>query len=209
MPDPPRPPPTPVLPAGPSALADGAHTFSDGSGGKVHASFVSGHLHGPFSLTDQAGHATLIATYTAGLLDGARELFVGNRLVSRTPYRANRIEGVVELFHPNGNLAAHQPFLAGLQHGLTLFYDDAGTLTRECPYLLGRVQGQARSFYDDGKTVQLVEHFEDDLRHGEARTFAPDGALLQTVRYEKGKPLATVRTGTTHPSLLRSIFKRR
>ncbi len=158
-------------------------------------------------------HASRIATYKDGVLDGVERQFdvPGAFVTSETPWVKGKIQGIRRSFHPTGKLANETPYENGLVQGISRTYDvegqvirvtpfvkgaregdaidywpgKASAVERSVPYHKGKVDGVAKAFYLNG-TPKWERPFKDNRQHGVEKQYAADGTLEKTIYWRNG-----------------------
>lgn len=122
--------------------------------------------------------------------------------------------GFWKYYHRDGQVMLEETYDdKGLEQGSSCHFYENGQLAKECFYIDGRVQGESRTWYDDGaleshnqydmgKSVEVKEFYpEGEIRlHQEFKVgrlsketwFKPDASVWRCQEYENGKLINTI-----------------
>jgi antitoxin component YwqK of YwqJK toxin-antitoxin module len=90
-------------------------------------------------------------------------------------------------YFADGKLYEQGNFTNGIKQGPErVYFDSAGNMQSEVPYVAGKMHGTRLTRYEDG-TVWSEVTYVDDLRSGIARSFYPNGAAQKLENYSGGK----------------------
>jgi uncharacterized protein len=123
-------------------------------------------------------------------------------------YRDNLRDSIQETYFPNGQIARRQEFLHGNINGMVVTWDEAGRLSGEYMYVMGKadgmwkwyeegklisatpyenglIQGTSTDYYDNGKVRSEME-YDRDKQNGFGDFYAPDGTFMYRLRFVDG-----------------------
>lgn len=107
-------------------------------------------------------------------------------LSSVEPYDSGKIEGVVKVYHLNGQVAAEIPYVDGLKNGPFKEYNTDGTVRIEGTYRDNTYDGEYRQYYDDGSKY-ITGQYRAAVKDGHWIEYAPDGRIKVQQVWDKGK----------------------
>lgn len=113
------------------------------------------------------------------------------RVQERRPWRGERLHGVVEVFHDNGQPSRRESFVEGRLEGPSEDFDAGGGLRQRAHFKAGLLDGET-TCYDDAGQLQQIIHYRDGLLHGEMTLFAPIEVEGETPRRRGVRRLATM-----------------
>jgi antitoxin component YwqK of YwqJK toxin-antitoxin module len=137
----------------------------------------------------------------------------GNTLTTKYPngkineeYKVDkdgRKDGVFSAYHDNGQLKEKSMYQRGVIQGHRTIYRIDGTLEIEETYnIYGKLDGQYRTFYTDGKTVSLTKIFKNDVLEGTIKAYYPNSNLKEEVtimdNQENGPFIEYYQNGAIH-----------
>lgn len=93
--------------------------------------------------------------------------------------------GMVTGFQEDGQISREMPFVEGKLHGLYLTFTD-GTLVRELEYQEGERHGRLLHYYPSGEK-NMEEFYSEGKRSGTRRTWKEDGQLVAKDSYKDGQ----------------------
>ena len=113
------------------------------------------------------------------------------------------VNGIVEMFHPNGQSKVRGNHIDGKSDGLWKYFYENGQLNMRGNYIDGKQNGPFETFYENGELWErgnyrdgvengLWEHFHENgqlslKRDGLWEIFDPNGNLIETKTYRNGE----------------------
>ncbi|RDB31156.1 toxin-antitoxin system YwqK family antitoxin [Candidatus Similichlamydia laticola] len=106
-----------------------------------------------------------------------------------------RAQGQYREWHPNGVLHLECRVLGGIPDlrletqeswefdGICQSWDTKGHLEASIPYVKGKREGEAFTYYPDGNVQQILS-FNQNLLHGKKKVYSPEALLLEEIEYE-------------------------
>ncbi|WP_027720179.1 toxin-antitoxin system YwqK family antitoxin [Maridesulfovibrio zosterae] len=151
--------------------------------------YQHGVVEGEVRRFDEDGHLVQVSNMQNGKLNGELRTFEHQRPHILMNYVNNEPNGIMQVWHPNGQLAAKTTLLHGKQEGESLVYGEQGELMQRLNYQNGMLHGSAEQLFSSG-TIREKTHWVEGLKHGESLTFSESGELERQVQYEKGNVLS-------------------
>ena len=98
------------------------------------------------------------------------------------------IDGIVELYYPNGKLAKMATFKDGEKNGIQKEYYENGVLKEERFYKNDKLEGISKIYYPSGK-VQIEASFKDNKLDGISREYAETGKIIDQTEFKDNKQI--------------------
>ena len=99
------------------------------------------------------------------------------------------VNGVVCIYHDNGNVAIEVPCKDGKQDGIVKSYYESGKLKGEIPYKDGKEDGIVKSYYESGK-LQVEATYKDGKEDGIRAWYSESGRLWRKILYKNDEPVS-------------------
>ncbi|WP_081867922.1 toxin-antitoxin system YwqK family antitoxin [Hymenobacter sp. IS2118] len=169
----------------------------DGTVDKTYIFNDKGELEGLSHEFHANGQPAYDVPYRAGKIEGVLNIYneCGARTGART-FKAGELDGPYASYHPNGQVQVRATLRAdkvdGLEEG---FYQD-GTPEYTTMLANGVKQGPFMTYYPD-KTPQNKGTNDKDKREGAYVEYHPNGVVSEEGRYAQGKRIGTWRTNFT------------
>jgi len=103
----------------------------------------------------------------------------------RMEYDAGKINGKVQNFYPDGNVAEEIVWENGQKNGSWKQYFKNGQLKTTATYANHKLDGKFASYTPDGKT-SIEGVYRNNVRDGEWNRYDEDGNLVITIKYDGG-----------------------
>jgi len=103
----------------------------------------------------------------------------------RAHWKNQKLHGLREAFHENGQLIDRVNFRDGLEDGLYEYFHSNGQLRNRGNYKEGVIDGFWENFHENGQ-LSSTENWIDGEREGLFETFDEDGNLTKTETYKDG-----------------------
>ena len=100
-------------------------------------------------------------------------------------YKKGQLDGVRQVFYPDGKLAEETTYVAGVKSGLYKKYAQTGTVLEEVTYVNGELEGPAIYRNPDGK-IMSKGNYKKGAKHG-MWTITEDGKTRQQKFPIRGK----------------------
>lgn len=123
-----------------------------------------------------------------GVQDGKHsEYHTTGKLSEEITYRnGERVDGLAETFHDNGQLSSRTNYVDGEMDGELLTYYPDGTLESRSTRRKGKLNGTSTFYYPDGKVKSTLDYV-NDAAEGWSRIWRQDGKLEKECRFVKGE----------------------
>jgi len=166
-------------------------TFTDEDTG-----FVSGYLvdpktekyQGPYTVRDSAGILLERGHYRDGALDGIRELYYPDGTVKvRERYKSGEMVDLYEYFRPDGHAELRGYYIDGSMYGVWRKYDGEGNLVEEVLMADNEERGPFREYYPDGTLKTRGTYLNGPNEEGILEFYAPSGELTKTMLCRAGR----------------------
>jgi antitoxin component YwqK of YwqJK toxin-antitoxin module len=149
--------------------------------------------HGPEIEYDITGAVFKRATYNDGKMNGVRELWDGDQIRERTPYRHGMKHGLQERWLADGKRQSRVNYKNNMVHGLFETWYENGNLKIRSEQAYGKQLGKHEEWYEDGKPKQRLTTAKDQLGRkinvGEYKGWHRNGQLATFNLYDtKGEP---------------------
>jgi antitoxin component YwqK of YwqJK toxin-antitoxin module len=93
----------------------------------------------------------------------------------------------VQFFNEKGVLESEGKMNDKNRTGLwTYYFPDGKTVISEENYKNGLLNGEAKTFYKDGKITEIL-HYKNGKLHGNVKRYASNGTLIDDLNYKEGK----------------------
>lgn len=98
------------------------------------------------------------------------------------------VENTIEVADEEGHIIEKYQIQLpdSIKNGTYNRYDTQGLLMVSANYIAGKLQGERRMYYPSG-TVELIEHYENDVHHGLYQVFYENGNVKLQGQYVEGK----------------------
>jgi uncharacterized protein len=174
------------------------------------ANYVNGKIEGEVSEYSETGAKLASTIYRHGKKNGRSCLYSEEgKLLMVMEFVDDVNHGPMVQYFPNGRILKSVTFVEGQKHGEEVAYYLDGQVASCYPYEMGRLNGLAREWNDQGKLVfeaeyangiregrfnkyyhngqpQVLQNFRQDKLHGIKRIYNQQGQVTE-VRYENGK----------------------
>jgi antitoxin component YwqK of YwqJK toxin-antitoxin module len=126
---------------------------------------------------------------------GQRAIFNDDGSYEWQDYRHGVLEGKVQFFNPRGELTHLINIKDGIKHGEEIFFYAGNPCAEPCleplqkcslSWYEGRVQGIAKSWYDNGQ-LESQREFSGNSRNGLSTAWYRDGSLMLIEEYDADK----------------------
>lgn len=114
----------------------------------------------------------------------------GNKLEEKT-YKNDTLSGPYTYWYPSGIVKITGNFSKGLYDSKWEYFSEKGMKVGEGLYVKGA--GKLKGFNPDGSLSRIVT-YENNLKHGSEIVYNSDGTISETVIYDKGKVVKTIKT---------------
>lgn len=166
--------------------------YSDGTIKSIK-NFKNGQLNGDSYFYTSKGSLERVASFKNGSKNGGETEYYSN---SGSPkvYREylNGVQNGLEYNYNDDNLVKSIfTYKNGTKNGEALKFSD-GILTEKETYINSRLEGEASSFYVNGKKKSSGS-FKNDFRDGKWKWYYPDGELKLEETYASGKVLGDIK----------------
>jgi len=108
-------------------------------------------------------------------------------LISEADYQADRKNGRMVYYYPDGRVAEQLMYRNDLKHGECLKYYPDGTLTLKTIYENGKINGSFEAFHENGKP-EIKGQYKNNLREGLWIIYGKDGSQRFRTNYAAGIP---------------------
>jgi len=102
-------------------------------------------------------------------------------------------------------LKAETIYEDNLKHGICLTYHPNGNLESIGNYVLNRLEGNYKSYYENG-LLESEQTIVDGVKHGKRNTFYRNGALEKIENYINGKLIGWVKTYYDDGSMMKEEY---
>jgi antitoxin component YwqK of YwqJK toxin-antitoxin module len=104
------------------------------------STYVNGKKEGPGKLFYRSGKVYAAETWANDKLNGQTTTYYETGIIqAELNYKDDRLEGTVKEYFPSGKLSAEEEYVAGLRHGKSTLYNEAGEVTDRLTYSNGGV----------------------------------------------------------------------
>lgn len=140
---------------------------------------------GPWKIDYPSGKTRYEATFHEGRPVGEMVRYYDNGAIqARMAFDSSGTRSYATLFYKNGKKAAEGWYLNQEKDSVwTYFSEFDGTVRIREPYLEGKLDGKASSYYPDGAVSEEVT-WKEGQKHGEWNQYYTDGSLRLKSRYE-------------------------
>lgn len=111
----------------------------------VVTGYVHGKMEGQSVVADDRGQILERFTYHNDLLHGSYIKFNRTRLKEKKEYVKGAVEGIVELYYPNGKIMERSNYTNGTRNGISQWFDQEGNLSIEYSYNNGELVQETSS----------------------------------------------------------------
>jgi antitoxin component YwqK of YwqJK toxin-antitoxin module len=129
--------------------------------------------------------------YADGLKNGVSVTWDenGNKLEEKT-YRNDTLSGPYTYWYPSGIMKITGTFSKGLYDGKWEYFSETGAKVGDGMYSKG--SGKLKGLNPDGSLNRIVS-YENNLKQGEEIVYKKDGTISETIIYDKGNVIKTVK----------------
>ena len=111
-----------------------------------------------------------------------------NVFEGKISFKNGIIDGVVELYYPNGKLAKIGTFKNGETNGIQKDFYENGVLKEERFYKNDKLQGISKSYYPNGK-LQIEASFKEDKLDGISKEYDETGKIIDQTTFKDNKQI--------------------
>lgn len=95
-------------------------------------------------------------------------------------------------FDTNGALASKEIFRNGEQNtyhdsSTATYYSPSGVIVEVSNYKFGKLHGESKLFYDDGKSVKQIGYYENGIATGKWKMLYPSGKIQRETEFVNNK----------------------
>lgn len=142
---------------------------------------------GAYTKVDSAGTLLEKGVYHAGQLDGIRELYFPNGKVKvRERYTNGQMADLYEYYFPNGQLQLQGEYVAGAMHGIWQKYNETGNLLEEVMMAENEEMGPFTEYYPNGALQTKGTYLHGPNEDGELKLYDESGTLYKTMLCDSG-----------------------
>ncbi|MDR2938227.1 MAG: hypothetical protein LBU92_04725 [Prevotellaceae bacterium] len=116
---------------------------------------------------------------------GAWKYYRDEQLVMTESYENGLLQGVQELYYPNGKVYERKHFKDGKEDGIYEQIDVRGLPVFEMMYKAGVQSGLARYYYNNNQ-IRIEGRYENGVRTGEWIFYEPNGKVERKTTYTNG-----------------------
>lgn len=143
---------------------------------------------GPYTIRDSTGTLLEQGVYRGGALEGIRELYYPDGTVKvRERYRSGEMVDLYEYFRPDGSVELRGYYINGVMYGIWRKYDPAGKLAEEVLMAGNEERGPFREYYPDGTLKARGTYLNGPNEEGLLELYAPSGELHKTMLCHAGR----------------------
>jgi len=147
---------------------------------------------GPYTKVDSAGVLLEKGNYDSGKLEGIRELFFPDGKVKvRERYRKGQIADLYEYYFPNGQLQLQGQYIDGAMYGIWRKYNEDGKLLEEVMMVQNEELGPFTEYYPDGTLQTQGTYLHGPNEDGLLNLYDESGQLYKTMVCDSGICITT------------------
>lgn len=147
---------------------------------------------GPYTKVDSSGVLLEKGVYEAGQLQGIRELYFPNGKVKvRERYTKGQMTDLYEYYFPNGQLQLQGDYVDGAMYGVWRKYNEAGKLLEEVMMVHNEEMGPFTEYYPDGKLQTQGTYLHGPNEDGILKLYDESGTLYKTMLCDSGTCVTT------------------
>jgi antitoxin component YwqK of YwqJK toxin-antitoxin module len=152
----------------------------------------SGEYEGPYTKTDTAGLLMERGHMLNGKLNGMRELFYPDGAVKvRERYIKGELDDLWEFYHPNGQVELKGYYVRGQMYGRWHKYDSLGNLLEEVLMISNEEYGPFKEYYPNGNIQAEGAYLHGDREDGTLKLYDETGTLIKTMLCYAGRCYTT------------------
>ncbi len=142
---------------------------------------------GPYTKVDSSGLLLEKGIYEAGQLQGIRELyFPDGKVKVRERYSKGQMTGLYEYYFPNGQLQLQGEYVDGAMYGMWRKYNEAGKLLEEVMMVQNEEMGPFTEYYPDGTLQTQGTYLHGPNEDGILNLYDESGTLYKTMLCDSG-----------------------
>jgi len=142
---------------------------------------------GPYTKVDSSGVLLEKGNYKQGQLEGIRELFFPDGKVKvRERYTKGQISDLYEYFFPNGKLELQGEYVNGAMYGIWRKYNEDGKLLEEVMMVENEEMGPFTEYYPDGTIQTKGTYLHGPNEDGVLNLYDESGELYKTMLCDSG-----------------------
>ncbi len=147
---------------------------------------------GPYTKVDSSGVLLERGVYDAGQLQGIRELyFPDGKVKVRERYTKGQMTDLYEYYFPNGQLQLQGDYVDGAMYGVWRKYNEAGKLLEEVMMVHNEEMGPFTEYYPDGKLQTQGTYLHGPNEDGILKLYDESGTLYKTMLCDSGTCVTT------------------
>jgi len=139
------------------------------------------------------GQIKEIAEWKKGKLEGAAVFYYDNgKVQARGEYKKDYKVKEWSYFNKEGILTSKEAFRNGekniYDNSLTAtFFTPSGTITEISNFKFGKLQGESKLFYENGKSVKQIGNYDNGLATGKWKVLYPSGKIQRETEFVNDK----------------------
>jgi len=147
---------------------------------------------GSYSKVDSMGILLEKGQYEEGELNGVRELFFPDGKVKvREHYKKGQITDLYEYFFPDGKLELQGQYVDGAMYGIWKKYNEEGKLLEEVMMIKNEEMGPFTEYYPDGTLKTQGTYLHGPNEDGILNLYDESGKLYKTMLCDSGLCVTT------------------
>ena len=151
-----------------------------------------GIFHGPYTKSDSTGVLLERGNYSGGNLDGVRELyFPDGKVKVRERYKDGQITDLYEYYFPNGQVELKGYYVMGAMYGQWQKFNEKGNLVESVTMINNEEMGPFSEYHEDGKIAVEGTYLHGDNEDGILKFFDESGELYKTMLCDSGRCVTT------------------
>ena len=132
--------------------------------------------------------------YRNGQLEGKRVIYRFGGIKSSVEHFHNgKPEGAKTVYYDNGFKQEESFFKNGKREGVTKWYNQSEQVIIENTYKNGELDGPATTYFPDSGKPETIGQYKNGNEHGEWKKFDASGKHIESVFYDKGSQVKTVK----------------
>jgi antitoxin component YwqK of YwqJK toxin-antitoxin module len=152
----------------------------------------SGEYEGPYTKADTTGLLMERGHMLNGKLQGIRELYYPDGGVKvRERYAKGELDDLWEFYHPNGQVELKGYYVQGQMYGRWHKYDSLGNLLEEVLMISNEEYGPFKEYYPNGNIQAEGAYLHGDREDGTLKLYDETGTLIKTMLCYAGRCYTT------------------
>ena len=137
-------------------------------------------------LRDDNGVVTQETSLKNDLPDGPTVLYRFGKVIGRLSYVAGKQHGESLFYNDANEVSVRAMYENGVLHGESQYFGASGIMVRKSTYAGGVLNGRTVHYFPTG-AVREVAYYRSGMLDGELARFSPEGKLVQRICYTAGK----------------------